>query len=104
MDLPVRPQNCRRIALAGIALASDPVVLMNHERITDYSTDGPLTQKGIRACLDFEVRDGAAPIVGFHDHPDEMWIAAEYRHFADQCDREGRLKMEGGASAPAGSD
>jgi hypothetical protein len=95
MDIPVLPKNYRRIALAAIALASDPVVLMNRQRITDYSSDGALTQKGIRACRDFEVRDGARPIVGFHDHPDEMWIAAAYRHFAEHCAREGWLKMEG---------
>ena len=41
MDIPVRPKNYRRIAIAAIALASDPVVLMNHQRITDYWTDGP---------------------------------------------------------------
>ena len=103
MDIPVRAKNYRRIAIAAIALASDPVVLMNHERITDYSSDGPLTQKGIRACRDFEVRDGATPIVGFHDHPDEMWIAAEHRHFAEHCASEGWLKIEGGASPPTPS-
>lgn len=70
-------------------------VLMNKRRVSDYSTNGPVTQKGIRACRDFEVRDGATPILGFHDHPDGMWIAAAYSDLADHCSREGWLKIEG---------
>jgi hypothetical protein len=98
MLIPVRPKNYRSIALAAIALATDTIVLMNRRRISDYSTNGPVTQKGIRGCRNFEVRDGATPILGFHDHPDEMWIAAAYRGLAEHCAREGWLTIEGAAS------
>ena len=77
MLIPVLPKNYRSIALAAIAVAIDPIVFMNGERVSDFTNNGSVTQKGIRGCRDFEVRDGAKPILGFHDHPDEMWIAAD---------------------------
>jgi len=98
MDIPVRPKNYRSIALAAIARSADPIVLMNGERVSDYSTSGPITQKGIRSCRNFEVRDGATPILGFHDHPDEMWIDAAYQDLAEHCAREGWLRIQGAAS------
>jgi hypothetical protein len=93
--IPVLPKNYRRIALQAIGVAASPVVLMNGKRIADFSESGPLTQKGIRLCIDFEVRDGATPILGFHDHPDQMWVAAGYRALVEHCEHEGWLKIEG---------
>jgi hypothetical protein len=48
MLIPVRPKNYRSIALAAIALATDPVVLMNRRRISDYST---LARPRARNCV-----------------------------------------------------
>jgi hypothetical protein len=98
MLIPVLPKNYRSIALAGIALAKVPIVLMNGRPVSDFSNNGPVTQKGIRSCRDFEVRDARKPILGFHDHPDEMWIAADYQSLAEQCAREGWLKIQGPAA------
>jgi hypothetical protein len=57
-----------------------------------------VTQKGIRRCRNFEVRDGAVPILGFHDHPNEMWVAEDYRALAEHCAAAGWLKLQGPAS------
>lgn len=65
--IPVLPKNYRRIALRAVAAAADPVVLMNRRSVDDLSEHGALTQAGIRGGRDFEVRDGDAPILGFHD-------------------------------------
>jgi hypothetical protein len=97
-NIPVLPKNYRRIALAAIERAADPVVLMNGKRVTDFSQTGPVTQKGIRECRDFEVRDGSVSILGFHDHPNEMWVAENYRPLAEHCAAEGWLKVQGPAS------
>ena len=91
--IPVRPKNYRRIALYAISLSADPRVLMNRKRIFDFSERGPLTQKGIRACIDFEIRDGATPILGFHDHPDEMWVAEKFSDIADHCAAQGWMRI-----------
>jgi hypothetical protein len=96
--IPVLPKNYRRIALAAIERAADPVVLMNGKRVSDFSQTAPVTQKGIRECRDFEVRDGSVPIVGFHDHPNEMWVAEDYRPLVEHCAAEGWLKVQGRAS------
>jgi hypothetical protein len=92
--IPVRPKNYRRIALYAIEHATDPIVLMNGRRVSDFSESGQLTQKGIRPCRDFEIRDGTVPILGFHDHPDEMWIVDSRRELADHCAAQGWLKIE----------
>ena len=96
--IPVRPKNYRRIALYAIQHAGNPVVLMNGRQINDFSESGPLTQKGIHSCQDFEIRDGEVPILGFHDHPDQMWIVDSRRQLADHCVAQGWLKIQGRAS------
>ena len=96
--IPVRPKNYRRIAIYAIQHATNPIVLVNGKRVQDFSESGPLTQKGIRPCRDFEVRDGSVPILGFHDHPDHMWIVESYRELAEHCAAEGWLKIQGRAS------
>ena len=92
--LGVTPTNYRRIALHAIGLAKRPVVLMDHGRVHDFSETGPLTQRGIRESRDFEILDDQEPILGFHDHPDEMWIAAGYRELAEYCATQGWLRIE----------
>jgi hypothetical protein len=96
--IPVLPKNYRRIALYAISIAADPVVLVNRKRITDFSERGPLTQRQIRGLINFEVRDGAKPILGFHDHPNEMWITESYAHVVEHCSQQGWLKVQGRAS------
>jgi hypothetical protein len=96
--IPVLPKNYRRIALYAIGLASAPVVLVNRKPVHDFSESGPLTQDRIRKLTDFEVRDGGNAILGFHDHPNEMWVAENFAHVAEHCELQGWLKVQGRAS------
>lgn len=96
--IPVLPKNYRRIALYAIGLAEKPLVLVDRREVRDFSESGPLTQAGIRSCRDFEIRDGEAPILGFHDHPREMWVDMRYRALAEHCAAQGWLKLEGNVS------
>ena len=95
--IPVLPKNYRSICLHAVEVASDPKVLMDNQAITDFSEQGNLTQKGLRGCISFEIRDGNVGIVGFHDHPDEMWINENYQSFAIYCEQQGWLRIEGSA-------
>lgn len=96
--IPVLPKNYRSIALHAIGIASAPVVLMNRKPVTDFSEQGPLTQQSIRSCIDFEIRDGSESILGFHDHPNEMWVTEPYAAVAAYCAEKGWLTIEGRAS------
>ena len=96
--IAVLPKNYRAIALRAIGAAQSPVVLMNKKVVFDFSERGPVTQKGIGACRDFEVRDGSTPILGFHDHPREMWVSKKYKAVAQDCAEAGWLKVEFGAT------
>lgn len=96
--IPVRPKNYRSVALYAIRAAHTPVVLVNRKPIIDFSESGRLTQKGIRQMRDFEVRDGDTPILGFHDHPDAMWVAVGHASIAEHCQEQGWLEIEGRAS------
>lgn len=82
----------------AIQAARTPVVLVNRKPIIDFSESGQLTRKGIRQMRDFEVRDGDEPILGFHDHPDEMWVAEARASIAEHCQAQGWLEIEGCAS------
>ena len=93
--ISVLPKNYRSIALYAARVAVDPVILMDRIVVEDLSDRGPVTQRGIRRCINFEVRDGAAEILGFHDHPNEMWIAEAYSELAEYCEQQGWLKIEG---------
>ena len=93
--IAVLPKNYRSIVLQAIAGAGAPVVIMDRRQVIDFSEAGPLTQASIRACRDFIVRDGTIPILGFHDHPNEMWIAAAYAPLAERCATEGWLQVQG---------
>jgi len=96
--IPVLPKNYRRVVLYAIESAAEPVVLANRKRVQDFSELGPLTQDGIAACRNFEVRDGSRPILGFHDHPREMWVTASYAPIAEHCAEQGWLTIQGSAS------
>ncbi|MGI0118263.1 hypothetical protein [Zooshikella sp. RANM57] len=93
--IPVRPKNYQCICLHAIEIATDPNVLMDKKLITDLSDSGKLSQERIRNCINFEIRDGDVGVVGFHDHPDEMWINEKYQGFAIYCEQMGWLKIEG---------
>lgn len=96
--IPVLPKNYRSIALHAISVAEDPVVLVDGERTTDFSEGGPLTQRGIRSCINFEVRDGSRAILVFDDRPNDMWVTEIFSCVAEYCAQRGWLKIEGGAS------
>lgn len=68
---------------------------MDRKPVEDFSERGPLTQSGIRACRDFEVRDGQASMLGFHDHPNEMWVDRDFEALATRCEAAGWLKIRG---------
>lgn len=93
--IAVLPKNYRNIALHAVSVSVAPMVLMDRQVVADLSERGPLTQDGIRRCVNFEVRDGSTPILGFHDHPNEMWVSAAYSHVAEHCASEGWLKVQG---------
>lgn len=92
--IPVLPKNYRSISLRAIEISSNPQVFMDRQAIVDFSSQGSLTQKNIRACTSFEIRDGSVGILGFHDHPREMWINEDYREFARYCEQQGWLRIE----------
>jgi hypothetical protein len=71
---------------------------MNKKAVSDFSESGPITQRSIAACRDFEIRDGSTPILGFHDHPSEMWVSKTYEVVAKDCAEAGWLKIEFGAT------
>lgn len=93
--IAVLPKNYRHIALHALSVAAEPVVLMDRRSVEDFSERGPLTQGGIRRCINFEVRDGNTPILGFHDHPNEMWVSSTYSHVAEYCASQGWLEVQG---------
>ena len=92
------PKNYRSICLHAIEIASEPCVVVDNDVVTDFSERGRLTQKGIRNCRNLEIRDGGVGIVGFHDHPSEMWINENYQDFANYCEQQGWLQIQGPAS------
>lgn len=71
---------------------------MDSRLVTDFSEQGPLTHRGICECSNFEIKDGKTAILGFHDHPDQMWINENYREFAEECAHKGWLRIEGPAA------
>jgi len=95
--IPVIPKNLRRVALHAIAVIQAPIVLMDGKAITDFSEGGPLTRHSIRSCIDFEIRDNRKPALGFHEHPNEMWITSSYVHIADHCAAKNWLKVQNNA-------
>jgi len=96
--IPVLPRNIRRIVLHAVDQAKEPVVLLDKRPVTDLSERGPITKRGLRSCVNFEVRDGGRPILGFHDHPVHMFVSEEYADVAKFCEKQGWLKIEGEAS------
>lgn len=96
--IPALPKNYRSICLHAIEIASEPRVLIDNYVVTDFSEQGKLTQKGITNCTDLEIQDGGIGILGFHDHPNEMWINENYQDFANYCEHQGWLRIQAPAS------
>lgn len=90
----VRPKNYRRIALYAIENCKEPSVWMDGARVDDYSENGLLVQRLIRRCIDFIIMDGDEKVLGFHDHPDQMWVSKKYKHIAEHCANESWLKID----------
>ncbi len=90
----VLPKNYRKIAMYAISVARQPIVIMDGKHVFDFSEQGPLTQRGIAACRNFEILDDRDPILGFHDHPEEMWIAPDWGLVASECATNGWLKIQ----------
>lgn len=96
--IPVLPKNYRRIAHYAIESTASPVVLVNRKRVENFTEAGPLTQRGIGACRDFEVLDGTSPILGFHNSPREMWFSASHASIAEHRATQDWFTIQGGAS------
>ena len=96
--IPVRPKNYRRICLKAIEVSKEPHVLFDGSEVSDFSDNGSLTQRALLKCRDLEILDGKLLVLGFHDHPDQMGISAEYEELARFCESQGWLKIEGPAS------
>ncbi|WP_027708937.1 hypothetical protein [Zooshikella ganghwensis] len=96
--IPVLPTSHRNIFIRAIEISTDPIVLINNKIIKDYSEAGMLTRRHILECHSIEVRDRVVGVVGFHDHPKEMWINENYREFACYCEGMHWLTIQGPAS------
>lgn len=94
MVIWVRPKNYRSIALHAIENCENPVVWADGTRIQDFSEKGLLVQKLIGRFIDFVIKNGDEEVLGFHDHPDQMWVSQKYKHIAQYCAEQGWLKID----------
>jgi hypothetical protein len=90
----VRPKNYRSIVLHAIENCTNPIIWLDGVRIDDFSENGLIVQKIIRKSTDFLIKDGDEEVLGFHVHPNHMWISEKYKHIAEYCAKEGWLKIE----------
>lgn len=96
--ISVLPKNYRSVVLYVIDKLEKPEVLLDGKKVIDFSDRGPLTQTSLSECRDFEIRNGKEGVLGFHDHPKEMWVSEAYAHIAKHCEEQGWLKIESKAS------
>jgi hypothetical protein len=93
--IPLLPKHYRAIVLEVLADFPGATVWIGKQRCDDLSETGPLNQRGMARMRDFEIRTGAGtPILGFHDHPREMWMGAEFRQLAQRLSDLGHLKIQ----------
>jgi len=90
----VIPGNLRAIAVYAIENISRPQVMLDSKSVKDYSIRGPLQRSRIADAVDFEIRDGAHPVMGFHDGPAHMWFSHRYADIAQHCEEQGWLKFK----------
>ena len=95
MLIGVIPKNYRQIVMYVLEHHQGSKVYCNKKLCTDYSTDGNLTQSGIKILKDFLIIAGnGKELIGFHDHPNEMWLSTELSALAKYCENQGWLKIE----------
>jgi hypothetical protein len=90
----VKPKNYRRIAIYAIENCTNPTVWLDGTQVVDFSENGLLVQKTIRQCRNFLIKDEDTEVLGFHDHPNEMWIAQKYKRIAEYCSEKDWLKID----------
>jgi hypothetical protein len=90
----VIPGNLRSISVYAIENISRPQVMLDSESVKDYSIRGPLQRRRIADALDFEIRDGDQPVMGFHEGPANMWFSDRYVDIAEHCEKQGWLKFK----------
>ena len=93
--IAVQPKHYRAIALEAIAAFPGATIWVEKRLCPDLSESGLLTQRGIGGMRDFEIRsENNVPILGFHDHPREMWVDGQFKDLADRLDALGHLRIE----------
>jgi hypothetical protein len=95
MDLiAVRPKHYRAIVLEVLGAVPNAGVWLDGARCDDLSERGPLTQRRIAGLRNLEIRADGSPILGFHDHPDQMWIVGDFGTLAERLQDLGHLTIE----------
>jgi hypothetical protein len=89
----VTPSNLRAIYSYAVTQVKNPIVMLDGEPI-DHSERGPLRPRRVADADDFEVRDGAHPIMGFHGSPAEMWASDRYIEIVKHCEEQGWLTIK----------
>jgi hypothetical protein len=92
--IAVLPKHYRAIVLEVLASFPDSTVWVDEHRCQDFSEAGPLTQQGIAGMSNLEISTESIPILGFHDHPREMWIDSRFRDLAERLADLGHLKIQ----------
>jgi hypothetical protein len=92
--IAVLPRHYRAIVLEVLASFPGVTVWVDKRRCDDFSEAGPLTQRGIARLRDFEIRTENTPILGFHDHPREMWMNGDFHALAQRLAELGHLRIE----------
>ena len=88
------PGNLRALSLYVIEHIGKPEVMLDGELVKDHTERGPLRRKRIAEAVDFEVRDGVHPVMGFHGGPTLMWVSDRYVEIAQHCEKKGWLKFK----------
>lgn len=48
----------------------------------DVNDTNYISQDGMKDLLNFRILNGDDPVMGYHDHPSEMWISEKHRPLA----------------------
>jgi hypothetical protein len=88
----VNPSDLSSIVVHTINEIRKPVILLEGRTIKDLSV---LDNDKLDALVDFELRDGRRPVMGFHDGPGNMWISNHYVGIANNCRKQGWLTFAG---------
>jgi hypothetical protein len=91
--IAVSPKNYQRVVRYIVSQVPGSVIVADGREI-DPNDDAYISQKGLGEIRDFEMRCGSQPVMGFHDHPREMWITERHRSLAELMHAEGSLVIE----------